>query len=197
MLVSMLRANPTAGRIADFTRAILVQGPQLLNDVISLIQLRLTDLVRRRLRLRPRLTDAARLRLALLLYSHLTEVDAVAVYETLANLVKITTGKALHDGPVRRPLQTAKGSNRLTERMFATLHFPLSMIQSHQRTQVRSDDLVEAKLRAEVSASQASMRSETPRLQGLPQSRGAGFEPAAFGFMVLRHATLRVAGNQR
>ena len=85
----------------------LRETQQLLNDVISLIQLRLTDLVRRRLRLRPRLTDAARLRLALLLYSHLTEVDAVAVYETLANLVKITTGKALHDGPVRRPLQTA------------------------------------------------------------------------------------------
>jgi len=85
----------------------LRETQQLLNDVISLIQLALTDLVRRRLRLRPRLTDAARLRLALLLYSHLTEVDAVAVYETLANLVKITTGKALHDGPVRRPLQTA------------------------------------------------------------------------------------------
>jgi hypothetical protein len=69
----------------------LRETQQLFNDVISLIQLGLTDTVRRRLKLRPRLTDAARLRLGLLLYSHLTEVDAV--YETLANLVTITTGE--------------------------------------------------------------------------------------------------------
>ena len=75
----------------------LRETQQLFNDVISLIQLRLSDTVRRRLRLRPRLTDAARLRLGLLLYSHLTEVDAV--YETLANLVTITTGERYTTDP--------------------------------------------------------------------------------------------------
>lgn len=37
------------------------------------------------------LNDYARLRLGLLLYSHLTEVDAI--YEVLANLVRVTTGE--------------------------------------------------------------------------------------------------------
>ena len=43
------------------------------------------------------LTDYARIRLGLLLYSHLTEVDAI--YEILANMVEVTAGERCVIGP--------------------------------------------------------------------------------------------------